>query len=111
MPDFVPNFFLYLLIAAGVTYLIRMIPLVLIKRKIKNRFVRSFLYYVPYAVLSVMTFPGIFFSTGHIISAAAGTVVALGLSYKKKSLIIVASVAALAVLVVEMILGFIPVGA
>ena len=108
MFDFVPNFFLYLLIMAGVTYLVRMLPLVLFRNKIKNRFIRSFLYYVPYAVLSVMTFPGIFFSTGHIISAIAGTLVALSLSYCKKSLIVVASFAALAVLVTEIILGFIP---
>ena len=107
MPDFVPNFFLYLLIAAGVTYLIRMIPLVLIKRKIKNRFVRSFLYYVPYSVLSAMTFPGILYSTGHVLSAVAGTLVALLLSYKRKSLIVVASLAAVAVLTVELLFMFV----
>ena len=58
MPEFVPNFFLYLLIMAGVTYLVRMLPLVLCRRKIENKFIRSFLYYIPYAVLSVMTVPG-----------------------------------------------------
>lgn len=109
MPEFVPNFFLYLLIMAGVTYLVRMLPLVLCRRKIENKFIRSFLYYIPYAVLSVMTVPGILFSTGHLLSAIAGTLVALVLSYKKKSLIVVASLAALAVLVAEVIIGFIPV--
>lgn len=61
---------------AGVTYLVRMLPLVLVRGKIKNRFVRSFLYYVPYSVLTAMTLPGILFSTGSIISAAVGTLVA-----------------------------------
>ena len=107
MFEFVPNFFLYLLIAAGVTYLIRMLPLVLFRKKIQNRFLRSFLYYVPYAVLSVMTVPGIFFATGNVISAIAGTLVALALSYKGKSLIVTASLAALAVLVAEAVMSFI----
>ena len=108
MPEFVPNFFLYLIIMAGVTYLVRMLPLVLFRRKITNRFVRSFLYYVPYAVLSVMTFPGIFYSTGHVISAIVGTAVALILSYNKRSLIAVASFAALAVLITEVAISYIP---
>ena len=51
------NFFIYLLVMAGVTYLVRMLPMVLVKKKITNTFIRSFLYYVPYAVLSVMTVP------------------------------------------------------
>ena len=108
MPELLPNFFLYLLIMAGVTYLVRMLPLVLFRRKITNRFVRSFLYYVPYAVLSVMTFPGIFYSTGHVISAIVGTAVALILSYNKRSLIAVASFAALAVLITEVAISYIP---
>ncbi len=108
MFDFVPNFFLYLLIMAGVTYLVRMLPLVLCRGRINNRFIRSFLYYIPYAVLSVMTIPGILFSTGHIISAVVGTAVALILSYNRKSLIVVASLAALAVLISEIAIGFVP---
>ena len=101
MPEFVPNFLIYLFVMAGVTYLVRMLPLVLVRKKIESRFIRSFLYYVPYSVLSVMTFPAIFFSTGHIVSAAFGTLVAIFLSYKNKSLIIVSACAALAVLVSE----------
>lgn len=58
------NYYVYLLVMSLVTYLIRMIPFVLVKKKIKNRFLLSFLYYVPYAVLSVMTIPAIFYSTG-----------------------------------------------
>lgn len=104
MPDFVPNFFLYLIVMAGVTYLVRMLPLVLVRKKIKNAFIRSFLYYVPYSVLSVMTFPGVFFSTGNIISAVIGTAVAVIFAYRKKSLLIVAAFSALAVLMCELIL-------
>ena len=102
-----PNFFLYLLTCAGVTYLIRMLPLVLVRKKIENRFIRSFLYYVPYSVLSVMTFPAVFFSTGSIVSAVVGTAVAVVLAYRKKSLIIVAAFAALAVLICELVMMFI----
>lgn len=108
MFDFVPNFFIYLLIMALVTYLVRMIPLVSFRKKITNRFVRSFLYYVPYAVLSVMTAPAIIFSTGHIISAIFGTLVALAVSYKRKSLVVVASAAALAVFLSEIVISYIP---
>ena len=56
MPDFVDNFFWYLLLTAGTTYLVRMLPLVLVRGKIENRIIRTFLYYVPYSVLSAMTF-------------------------------------------------------
>ena len=67
---------LYIIVMAGVTYLIRMIPFVFCRNKIKSRFFRSFLYYVPYAVLSAMTIPAIFYSTGSYITAAAGTAAA-----------------------------------
>ena len=107
MFDFVPNFLLYLVVMAGVTYLVRMLPLVLVRKKIENRFIRSFLYYVPYSVLSVMTFPAVFFSTGSIVSAVVGTAVAVVLAYRKKSLIIVAAFAALAVLICELVMMFI----
>ena len=99
-------FFKYLAVMALTTYLIRMLPLVLCKKKIENIFIRSFLYYVPYAVLGAMTIPAIFFSTGSIISAIAGFVVALILSLKEKSLLTVAGFASLAVLIVELILSF-----
>ena len=82
-----PNFWLYLLTMAGITYLIRMLPLVLIKKKIKNKFVLSFLYYIPYAVLSVMTIPAIFTSTTYVLAAVAGFAVAMLLSYFEKSLV------------------------
>jgi branched-subunit amino acid transport protein len=100
-------FWLYLLTMAGVTYLIRMLPLVLIKRKIQNRFVLSFLYYIPYAVLSVMTIPAIFYSTSYTISAIAGFVVAVVLSLKNKSLLTVAASSCAVVLVAELIIKYI----
>ena len=103
MLDFVENFFIYLLIMAGVTYLIRALPLLLVRRKITNRFIRSFLYYVPYAVLSAMTFPAILYSTGNMISAAVGAAVALALAYFKRSLLTVAASASLAVFLTELI--------
>ena len=104
MFDFVPNFFIYLFVMASVTYLVRMIPLVLVRRKIENIYVRSFLYYIPYSVLSVMTFPAIFFSTGSIVSATVGTFVAVLLSYFKKSLITVAALSALSVFITEAVM-------
>lgn len=97
-------FLLCLLTSAGVTYLVRMVPLVLMKKKITNRFLRSFLYYIPYAVLAVMTIPAIFYATDSMISAAAGFLVAVVLSYFEKSLLTVAASACAAVLIAELIL-------
>lgn len=91
---------IYLVLMAGVTYLIRMIPFALFTKKIESRFIKSFLYYVPYAVLSAMTFPAIFYSTGNTLSATIGTIIALILAYFNCSLTTVALSAAVAVLVV-----------
>lgn len=101
------NFWLYLLTMAGVTYLVRMLPLVLVKKKIKNRFILSFLYYMPYAVLSVMTVPAIFYATGSIISATAGFLAALIAAYFNKDLLKVALFSSVAVLVAELILQYV----
>ena len=101
-----PMFFVYLLVMAGVTYLVRMLPLVLVKRKIENRFLLSFLYYMPYAVLAVMTVPAIFTATGSVLSAAIGFAVALLLAYFGKSLVVVAGAASLAVLVTELVMQY-----
>ena len=101
-----PMFFVYLLVMAGVTYLIRMLPLVLVKRKIENRFILSFLYYMPYAVLSVMTVPAIFYATGSVISAAFGFAVALVLAYFGRSLVLVAGASSLAVLLCELVMKY-----
>ncbi len=72
-----------------VTYLVRVIPLVVFKKKIESKFVKSFLYYVPYAVLSCMTFPAILYSTNNIYTAIIGTSVALVASFFKLKLIYV----------------------
>ncbi len=85
---------IYIFVMAAVTYLIRMIPFTFFRKKIKSRFFRSFLYYIPYAVLSAMTIPAIFYSTGNIITAVAGTAVAVILAYFNLPLIIVALAAA-----------------
>lgn len=97
----------YLLVMAGVTYLIRMLPMVLINKKITNKFVLSFLYYIPYAVLSVMTIPAIFYSTSSLISAGAGFAAAVILSYFNKSLLTVAASSCAVVFVVEFIINYI----
>ena len=81
---------LYIIVMAGVTYLIRMLPFAFFRKKIKSVFLRSFLHYIPYAVLSAMTFPAIFYSTGNTITAAVGTAVALILAYFDLPLIAVA---------------------
>lgn len=83
-------FFLHLAVMAGVTYLIRAVPLVLCRGEVKNHFMRSFLAYVPYAVLGAMTFPAILYSTDGFISSIAGTIVALVLAFCRKGLLTVA---------------------
>ncbi len=84
------TYFAYLAVMAGVTYLIRMLPLVVFRKKIKSVFIKSFLFYVPYAVLGAMTFPAIIYSTASIPAACGGLVVALLLAWKEKSLLTVA---------------------
>ena len=98
------SFWIYLAVMAIVTYLTRMLPLVLVKKKIKNRFICSFLYYVPYAVLSVMTIPAIFYAVENRVSAVIGFLVALIISYFEKGLVVVASFSCLAVLFSELII-------
>ena len=96
--------FLLVLTMAGVTYAIRAIPLTFFRRKIQNRFALSVLYYIPYAVLSAMTFPYIFYSTNNFITALVGTVVALIASFSKRSLLVVAILSCLAVLITGFII-------
>ena len=81
---------IYIAVMAGVTYLIRMIPFTIFRKKIESPFFRSFLYYIPYAVLSAMTIPAIFYSTGNIKTSVIGTIVAVGLAYLGLPLIVVA---------------------
>lgn len=94
---------IYILVMAGVTYLIRMIPFTFFNKKIKSRFIRSFLKYIPYAVLSAMTIPAIFYSTGNIVTAAVGTVVAVALAFFNCPLIVVALAASLAAFLTSLI--------
>ena len=89
----------YVLVMAGVTYLIRMLPLAAVRGKVKSCFLQSFLFYVPYAVLGAMTFPAVFSSTGNVYTALAGTVAALVLGWMGKSLLTVAAASCLAVFV------------
>lgn len=95
---------IYILVMAGVTYFIRMIPFTFFNKKIKSRFIRSFLKYIPYAVLSAMTIPAIFYSTGDIITAVAGTVVAVTLAFFNCPLIVVALAASLAAYLTSLII-------
>ena len=101
------KFFIYLAVMAGVTYLVRMIPLVLIKEKIKNKFILSFLHYIPYTVLSVMTVPAIFYATDSPITAAVGFGVAVIAALFERSLVQVASLSCLGVLITEIIMKLI----
>ncbi len=80
----------YIAVMALVTYAIRALPFVLVRSRIRSRFVRSFLQYMPYAVLSAMTLPAVFSSTGSAYSAAAGCAAAVILALKGKSLIVTA---------------------
>lgn len=82
--------FFAILCMAVLTYLIRMLPITLFRSELKSKFMKSFLYYVPYAVLGALTFPGVFSSTGNVYTSIGGTVVALVLAYMEKSLVLVA---------------------
>lgn len=78
-------------IMAVITYLIRVLPITVFRKKISSVFIRSFLYYVPYAVLAALTFPAIFSATGDTVTSAAGTVIALVLAYFDCGLVLVAA--------------------
>ncbi|MBE5896098.1 MAG: AzlD domain-containing protein [Lachnospiraceae bacterium] len=96
------NIFIYILIMAAVTYLIRMLPLTLIRKEIKNKTIRSFLYYVPYVTLAVMTFPAILSATDTPVSGIAGFLVALLLAYLNQGLFKVAVGSCLVVFLFEL---------
>ncbi|MBQ8893469.1 MAG: AzlD domain-containing protein [Clostridia bacterium] len=95
---------LYILVMAGVTYLIRMLPMVIFKKKITNRFIRSFLHYIPYAVLAAMTFPAILESTTSPLSAAVGFGVALIVAFLEWGLLPTALLACAGVFICELFL-------
>jgi len=101
------SFIPYLIVMAGVTYLVRVVPFTLINKKIENKFVNSFLYYIPYAVLSAMTFPAILYATGSTVSAAAGFIAAILIAYTGRGLLTVAVGACSAAFIAELALMFI----
>lgn len=97
------KYFWYLLVMALVTYLVRAVPFVVFRNKIKNRFIRSFLYYIPYAVLAAMTIPAIFTSTGNVYSAIVGLAAALVMAFFEKGLVTVALTSCAAVFLTELV--------
>lgn len=97
----------YIGVMAGVTYLVRMLPFVIFRKKIKSRFVKDFLYYVPYAVLGAMTIPAAFYSTGSVSSAAVGIAAAVLFALKNKGLLAVAAAACIAALAAEILLKYV----
>ena len=99
-----PDTYLYIFVMAAVTYLVRLLPLTLIKKEIKNTYIKSFLYYVPYVTLSVMTFPAILSATDSIWSGTAAFAAAVLLAYRRKSLLQVSIAACAAAYLVELIL-------
>lgn len=94
-----------LALMALVTYLPRVLPMAVFRKEIKSVYIKSFLYYVPYAVLAALTFPDIFTSTNSIPSAICGLAVALFLAYREKSLVVVAVFSMLAVYLSQIAMG------
>ncbi len=94
------------LIMAGVTYLIRMLPLALVRGRLRSRFLRRLLYYVPYAVLSAMTVPAIFTAAGAVIPSVIGCLAGLLFAYKERSLIEVALAASAGAWMASAVMGF-----
>lgn len=95
---------LYIGVMALVTYMVRVVPFTVFRKKIKSRFLKSFLYYIPYAILSAMTIPAIFYSTGNISTAVAGTIIAAVLAYFDLPLIVVALAASAGALIMSLII-------
>lgn len=100
-------FFFSVATMALVTYMIRMLPLAAFRKRIKSKFVMNFLYYVPYAVLSAMTIPAVFYSSSGIISAVAGFAVAVVLAFFERGLLLVAVCACGGVFITELIVKFV----
>ena len=98
---------IYILVSFVVTYSIRVLPLTLIRKPIKSRFIRSFLYYVPYVTLAVMTFPAVIEATGSIWSGIAAFIVGVLTAYFSGNLFVVALSSCAAVVVVELMLKYI----
>ena len=96
------NNWIYILIMALVTFVVRALPMTLIRKPINNKFIRSFLYYVPYVTLSVMTFPAIIECTNSPLAGGLALIIGIIAAYKKVSLIGVAAICCVVVLIVEL---------
>ncbi len=101
------EFWIYLIILAGSTYLIRAIPFAAMSKKITNPFICSFLYYIPYTVLAAMTFPAALYATGNTAAAAIGILVAILFAVRGAGLTLVAIVSCLTVFVSDLLIGLI----
>ena len=97
------EFWIYLLVLAGSTYLIRTIPFAAVRERITNRFIRSFLYYIPYTVLAAMTFPAALYATENVVAAAVGLLVAVLFAVRGRGLTFVAVVSCVTVFAVDML--------
>jgi branched-subunit amino acid transport protein len=97
--------YLYILVMASVTYLIRVLPLAVWKKEIQSKFVKSFLYYVPYACLAAMTVPAIVTATSSPVSGVVALIATFIASYREKSLLVVALWGCAAVFVTERLIA------
>lgn len=100
------SYFSYLAVMAIVTYAIRVVPYICIKKEIKNRFFKSLLTYIPYTVLAAMTIPSILFSTDRFVGSLLALIVGVIVAYFEKGLLIVALSSCATVLIVELICKF-----
>lgn len=98
------NVYVYIFIMFAVTYLIRVLPLTLIRKPIKNRFIRSFLYYVPYVTLAVMTFPDIMNATSTPVAGLLALIAGVALAWSGRSLFTVAVLSCVVVFITELVL-------
>ena len=96
--------YIYIIVMAVTTYLVRSIPLLFMRKPIRSTFLRSFLHYVPVACLTAMTFPAILYTTDHIVSGAVGLAVAAMLALRNKSLIVVAAAGCCGVFLTDLII-------
>ena len=102
------SIYLYILLMATITYLIRVLPFLLLRREVKNRFVRSFLYYVPYATLSAVTFPAILYATDNLIAGGVAFAAAVFAAWRGKSLFTVAACACVCAFAADLVLTYLP---
>ncbi len=99
--------YIYIFIMALVTYLVRVLPLTVIRKQIKNRFIRSFLYYVPYVTLAVMTFPAILYATQSVVSGSLALIAGIVFAFLGAGLFRVAVISCTTVFLVELIMNYI----